>query len=654
MRAELKRGSSQDSATLVPCDPTRAHVALLIVVAMVLTYPFWTRGLPDGHDRPHHLSYQHFFNEQISSGDLYPRWMPGLNRGLGGGIFFVQYPLPYYVAWGIGKIIPNHWGIYTETRTQGMGIVLATILAALFSYAWCATFSDSFSALAAAVVYVTLPYFLSIELYVRVSVAEFWALSLLPMTFFFIERMFTAPRQSLAGLAVAFALVVLSHLFTAVLLAPVLLVYAVWRAEPARRVWAAIQTIAALALASGVAGVYTLPALVHRRFMHPLNFIPAYGGNYSPLSQMFPYNASLFPHATRGRNLLGRVARAMGVASIGFIAGRLYWSRKEKLRPLRSILAILSVLTLLLTALAGHLPIRGDVSGALPITNEFVEQRGEIFLCSFLTLEAALLCYWCLRNARDKSPANFLIVLALASYVMMTGWSQLVWKTFHFLWDVQFPWRLNVFLVPATSGLAALAISELRMVLPWRRLLGGALALVVWGVVAGGTARMVNIGYAFRTTMPVPYQPQADVALPVYAQVRDPKEALLVKPPDDQKIHVVVVEGLGRAAVRATRPRLIELQARCESDCTLQIGQFYYPAWRAMLLPAAAEIPLRPASPGGLMEVSLPPGEHEVELELPRGWSERIGGWLSVVSLGVVVFLAISGKRMPSQGTLAG
>ena len=162
-----------------------AHVALLIVAAIAITYPCLTRGLPDGHDRIPHLSYQHFFDEQISSGDLYPRWMPGLNRGLGGGIFFMQYPLPYYVAWGMGRIIPNHWGIYTETRSQGLSIVLATILATLFTYLWCTTFSDPFSAMVAALVYVTLPYFLSIDLYMRVSVGEFWALSLLPLSFFF-------------------------------------------------------------------------------------------------------------------------------------------------------------------------------------------------------------------------------------------------------------------------------------------------------------------------------------------------------------------------------------------------------------------------------------------------------------------------------------
>src|ERR1700691_6696260 len=140
----------------------RAPIAVLIVASISVTYPFLIRGLTDGDDRAAHLEYQHFFNEQIAEGDLYPRWMPGLNLGRGSPIFFVQYPLPYYVAWGLGHIIPNHWGDYTETHTQGLGMVLAAILGALFTYAWCATFADSVSAMMASVVFLTLPYFFSI------------------------------------------------------------------------------------------------------------------------------------------------------------------------------------------------------------------------------------------------------------------------------------------------------------------------------------------------------------------------------------------------------------------------------------------------------------------------------------------------------------
>ena len=635
-----------------PILQRRTHFALLILFALAITYPCLRQGLPDGHDRDPHLMYQHFFNEQIDSGEAYPRWMPGLNQGLGGGIFFMQYPLPYYVAWGIGKIIPHNFGIYTETRTQGIGLVLATILAALFAYAWCAEFSDRWSGLAAAVLYVTLPYFLSIDLYMRVAVGEFWAISLLPMTFYFLERMATASRLGLAGLAVAYALLMMSHLFTAVLLAPALLLRAVWRANPSQRVSSVLQTVFALALGCGLAGVYTLPFIGHSRFMHPLNFVPAYGSNFSPLSQMFACDSSLFPTASPGWRFMSATARVIGVAAIALIFMHWYSWRKEDRSFLHRALAVLSVAILLLTTFAGHLPIRGHVAGALPLTDDLTEQRAEIFLCSFLTLEVAMLAYWSLRRTKSRGLADFLIIVGIVSYFFMSSWSQFVWRTFHSLWSIQFPWRFNAFLLPATAGLAALAVSQTRTLPRPRRRVASALFLGVWVIVAAGTATLGSLGAAFSDLTPAAYQPDTDIALPVYAQASDPREALAVEPPDDEKVHVSVVAGSGQAQVLSTHPRRIELQATCETDCALQVGQFYYPAWHARLVPGGTEIPLRPSSPGGLMDVFLPPGEHCVELELPRGWSERAGLWLSIISLGVVIFLATRFRVLDKSRTV--
>lgn len=623
---------------------TWLHLALLILLAIGLTYPCLTHGLPDGHDRDPHILYQHLFDEQVSSGDFYPRWMPGLNRGLGGGIFFMQYPLPYYVAWGIGKIIPNRWGIYTETHTQGLALVLATILAALFTYAWCATFTDRLSAAIGAAVYVTLPYFFTIDLYLRTSVGEFWALSLLPLSFFFVERMRTAPERSRLGLAVAFALVILSHLFTAVLLAPALLLYVVCRAEPRHRISGAAMTLVALALAGGLAGVYTLPALVHKRFLHPENFIAAYRGNYSPLSQMFPYNPSVFPRSGHGWRPLGDAAVVLDVGLIAFIAARVYLSRKQRPALFHLSLAVLSSLMLCVTALAIHFHISGIVSGALPLTPRLSEQRGEIFLCSFLTLEAALLCYWSVSNAEERGPENFLVVLALASYFMMTSGSQILWKTIHFLWNVQFPWRFNVLLTIATAGLAAMAISRFRSIRPRRCVLSAFLALVVWGLVAAGTAALGPARHTFANPETVASHPAVDGALPVYAQV-NPRAALNVQPPEDGKIQVTVVDGSGRAEISPVGPRKLEIKADCSSACTLQISQFYYPAWKARLLGAtmaSSPLDLRADPPGGLMEVTLPAGHNDAEIELPRGWSERAGLWLSAVCLILIIVLAIA------------
>ena len=307
---------------------------------------------------------------------------------------------------------------------------MAAILAGLFTYAWCATFTDRLTAMLAAIIYLTLPYSLTIDLYLRAAIGEFWALSLLPLSFYFIERMAAGSRRAIPGLAVAFALVIVSHLFTAVLLAPVLLVYAVWRVPRGQRVLSACQVFAAFVLATGLAGVYALPFLAQRRFFHPENFLLTQGANASPLSQMFSFNASTFPNTlgAPGWLHLGMAARFIALATAAFIGVVWFRSRGKRPKWLHLVVGVVAIAALLRTALAGYVLSTGEVPGALQLSPYLIEQRAEIFLYSFLTFEAALVCYWSIRNSRHNKLADFLMVLALASYVMMTSWSLVVWR----------------------------------------------------------------------------------------------------------------------------------------------------------------------------------------------------------------------------------
>ena len=49
------------------------------------------------------------------------------------------------------------------------------------------------------------------------------------------------------------------------------------------------------------------------------------------------------------------------------------------------------------------------------------------------------------------------------------------------------------------------------------------------------------------------------------------------------------------------------------------------------------------------MEISLPTGENDVLVELPHGWSEQIGPWVSLVSLILVLVFALSEKSRRGQ-----
>jgi len=629
---------------------TSMYVVVLALIAAALTYPFLTKGLPDGHDRSDHLAYQHYFNEQVARGVLYPRWITSMNRGRGGAIFIAQYPLPYCAAWGIGRLTPNHWGVYTETRTQGLAIALAAILGALFTFAWCSAFVDQFSAMCAAIVFVTLPYFLVIDLYMRVAVGEIWAFAMMPLSLYFIEKRATKPRLALAGLALAFALVVLSHLFTAALFVPVLLVYSFYRSHPKQHLIDLATTIASLALGTGIAGFYVLPMLSQSRYFHPDRMLIAYGARLWPLSQMFPYDATLLPNSDPRWKSLRHIALALAVIAIPVIATAWYRVRKQS-ASLRLLLAVVSIALVGLTILAGHLGTLGSVPGALPLSPLLMQERSQIFLASLLTFEAGIICYWSLRGTGQLRLANFLMGMALVSFVMTTRWSLFVWQFVHPIWDIQFPWRFNVFLALAVAGLAALIFAELRSKPFHMRVFGSVSALVLWALIVVLPAWRGGVHTKFFGTQSVAYQPMLDYGLPTYAQVEVPQSALMVTPSKDGNVDAVVVSGSGEAQVNSVDPAQIAVHIVCESACTTRIGQFYYPAWRATLLPASTAVPLK-TSPEGLMMVSLTPGDHDVLFGFNLGWPQPLGAGLSIASLLVAAFIARtkSSKTVPNTG----
>jgi hypothetical protein len=608
--------------------PVWLHLLVLILAATVFTYPFLRSGLPHGDDGGVHVTYQHFFNAQIALGDPYPRWIFGLNGGLGSGIFFVQYPLPYYVAWGVGKITPFHWGPYFESRSLGIGVVLATFLAAVSTYFWCSRFADRLSAAAAALVYITLPYYLTVDGYMRNAVGEIWAISLLPLCLLFVELLRSRNRFALSGLALAFGALILSHLFTMILFVPILILYAICRGGR-ERLRTVTQTLVALAIGCTISGVYSFPVLMQFHYMHPLGLLVARGANYSPLSQMFTFNTFTYPLVSIWHRR-AMVARALSLVVAAFIAVAWFRTRGRQQRIEGLLPAVLSILLLLVGAIAGHLPFTDEVRGAQLLDSQSLEHHAEIFVCTFLTIQAALLCYWVIRAPHRKGIANFFLVVALASYLMTTSWSQLIWKSFHFLWNIQFPWRLNAFLAVATAGLCALTFAELRVWPRTTRIVGVCVAVLLWSIVA---VYSVRAGFYSRIDFaPVKFEHDRDGASPVYAQA-DPSAAFNLISPSDKKLHVNVMQGSGTASVVSISPRQFEVQADCESVCRLQVGQFYYPLWQAIASPGNVDVHFGPGFPAGLMELSLPPGNYLVRISMPLSWPERAGVWMSFFGL---------------------
>lgn len=80
------------------------------------------------------------------------------------------------------------------------------------------------------------------------------------------------------------------------------------------------------------------------------------------------------------------------------------------------------------------------------------------------------------------------------------------------------------------------------------------------------------------------------------------------------------------------------------------IRQFYYPSWRAALLSPYKVSPfqtldIKAAMPEGLLELQVPPGRQQIQLEIPIGRAERIGCWVSVLFAFLCVGVAWRQRR---------
>ena len=63
--------------------------------------------------------------------------------------------------------------------------------------------------------------------------------------------------------------------------------------------------------------------------------------------------------------------------------------------------------------------------------------------------------------------------------------------------------------------------------------------------------------------------------------------------------------------------------------------------WTAHLPGAAAALTLNPSQPDGLLSLSVPPGNHEVQLRLERSRAELAGQVISLVSVAMALLLAL-------------
>jgi len=627
-----QRSESNQSSALWP-------LAIVILVACIVNLPFLTWGLQFGHDHNLHITYLHFFDAQLRAGELYPRWISGLNFGAGSPIFFVQYPLPFYTAAALRWAFRLPATADGAAHALGLFIFFTGIVSGVSSWLWCRALANPVAALFASVVYLTMPYVYGCDVYYRAAIGEYSALAFVPMALFFAHRVDTRPLRAVAGMASAFAVIILSNLFTAVLFVPFLVLYAIYRVRRSKMGMAALCVACALGLGVGIAGAYFLPMNVHRAFFSLANLKKLQPGIFSYQEHLFPFGETLFPHSQLSLRIVDLISAGVGLAIVAVLIVRLRRSTMPKVLSYAAMMVVLATCAAPLFHRVGFFPHPDAASFRV------VDVRSRIFLITFLTLEAALLAYASLRTCAEPLP-KFLLTASLACYFLSTRWSEWIWAHASFLWNIQFPWRFSGLLSAFTAGLFALALRDAWDDPRRRRNMLQACA-AIWFAVGLGSYLALDIPQVIVRPFFTEIRSKLEGTFSAYASVSElptPEEL----GPNDRLAGASFLAGDGTAALDAVTPRHLRVKANCLTPCTLLLKLVFYPFWQAHEN-SSQPIPLQPTR-AGLTELSLSPGTHEVDLELPRGRSEIWGVWLSFISLVVVAALFLGEReRKPAE-----
>ena len=228
-----------------------AAYALFVAFGALLTLPFLS-GPPMLFDSfGINWVWADQFTAEIARGNLYPRWLPLSNEGLGSTAFYYYPPLAFYAAAVFGLA-----GLSTYASVvAAFGASFA--LSGITAWHWLRERSAR-HALLGSLLFMAAPYHL-FDFTRRGALAECFAIALIPLVALGLQRI--VERRSPVLAALAYAAIICAHLPLALLTSVLLIApYALWHRRQLPRFAVAV------ALGIALAAIYLLPALLLEQY----------------------------------------------------------------------------------------------------------------------------------------------------------------------------------------------------------------------------------------------------------------------------------------------------------------------------------------------------------------------------------------------------
>lgn len=561
------------------------HLVILLLYGAFLTWPALSNGYIPSRDLLIHLLWSTNFSNQLWAGEWYPRWLDGMNGGLGSPVFFFYPPLPYYFTALLKPLFhadPEGW------HQLGVAASLAVILSGFSAYGWLKRVTGISAALVGAILYMSAPYHLATDLYDRFAFAELWSFVWLPLVLLGIQSVASGSRQALPGLALAYAALILTHLPTAMIFSPVALACVIVYSGREVRVRRTLAVMGAMALGAGLAAEFLLPVLTTQQ---NVSLADMRAGRLSYIYNFLYYGQRFDSAFTEMLRQQGDYAFVMIAGSFVafYLGGRLFDRSEVRQARFWLLVAIFSF--------AMMLPPARPVWDFLP------------------PLQAI------------QFPWRFNVLLTLAATMLLALWvgsgkprvSRLDWLA-----------MAIVFLTVAGQSLLPLRTYMLLAASP-----GAPSMDKMFAQLGSINAEAREKILAARLVMDTAeYRPRW-----VPREVNNTSQALHATLARIERASADA--GQGMVSVRSRSPRRMIFDVDMPAPGWVKLPHFYYPEWRSSVDNTGMLLPIRPSALDGLMEVKLEAGRQKIILELGTSMAERIGWWISGFSLLLICFLAL-------------
>lgn len=559
---------------------------LLALIALSV-WPLLRAGYPLIGDGGNHLYRLVEFDHLLRNGVWFPRWATDLCYGYGCPLFNFYPPLVYY----LGALL------------HAVGLSYADSLLVIYAMAFALAISGAYMlaneqwgnapGLIAASASGAAPY-LYFNALARGALPETLGLGLLPWALYAYVRLARQPTpKAFIAATLLYAAVILSHILSALLAAPLLIIFAGMALAqpiapvPPRRV--SLRNIpAAFVLALCLSAYFLLPALLETSAVQ-IHQLTAPGdldfhNNFLGLGELFALPHSYDPKLVfiavpPGLNLVALGLAVMGLASYGH---RAFKSKRFSVGiwelGIGSSFFILGCLSL---------PLTRPLWEALPIAN----------LIQFP---------W-----RLVGPASLLLALLAAAashYLKLESWTlklpSLFLPAFFFLFSITWTFAPNT-VAPTSPTIRDLAAYE------------------------------ASTGQ-FGTT-------SAGEFLPKDVQQRPASDSLSAAYAERNTIDRLgpLTEGVTLMAQSAT-PTAAAATVNASTPSTLTFNIFYFPGWQAQV--DGAPVAIQPSEPYGLITVPVNAGQHIVAVHFGLTPLRAFASGLSLLTLALLTFIAIKSK----------